>query len=136
MNDIFLGCPIGWKEFENSCYQHFGIGCGLWQSALDHCQRWSSHLASIHSSEEQIFIKDFVIRSNITSIFWIGGEKPHGDLPWRWEDQSEFDYTNWASGEPNGEDDNCISMNKAYDYQLGDGNCDSCADGLICKITF
>ena len=56
-----------------------------------------AHLASIHSAEEQHFL-----RSNSPyNDMWIGGTDEVQEGSWTWSDGSPWVYDKWESGEPN-----------------------------------
>ena len=61
------------------------------------------HLATITSEEEQESLITGL--SGFHGEFWLGGQQSdEGTTPensWAWETGEEWDYTNWAPGEPN-----------------------------------
>ncbi len=59
-------CPGGWQEFEGHCYW---VGHGTWEDAEKDCISKGGHLASIHSSAEQLFIGYITYLDEV----WIGG---------------------------------------------------------------
>jgi hypothetical protein len=124
---LFLGCESGWKEFENACYKLYTTAT-TWFYARDSCLDQESHLASVHSDDEQNFIK-----TQITSSYdlWIGGKMGIFDL--EWEDGSDLDYTHWHSGEPNYDGD-CVYMESSYSMEWCDYSCtDSYNKYYVCK---
>ncbi|EPB80718.1 lectin C-type domain protein [Ancylostoma ceylanicum] len=66
------------------------------------CQEHGAHLASIHSSDENRFVRDLAAnasRSHEALHTWIGFHKDcHGD--WKWSDETETDYLNWYTNQP------------------------------------
>merc|ERR1712126_290366 len=52
-------CPLGWSHFEGKCFQAV-VEKLDWISARDFCKSERGELASIHSSQENSFVKDLV----------------------------------------------------------------------------
>lgn len=84
-----------WKDAEAKC-------CALGSDGRD------SHLASIHSKEEQNFIYEvyrLAVRKDIKDawlpLLWIGLEVGNTQAKLSWTDDSCVNYLNWYPGEPN-----------------------------------
>ena len=60
--------------------------------------------------------------------YWIGGTQKDGK--WVWGDASPWNYANWAEGEPNSSNENCVELKK--DLSFNDVNCGS-QRRFICK---
>ena len=78
-----------------------------WHFAKDHCRDdYKSELASFHSAREAA--KAVVMLASSTynatddrlSKIWIGGYESY-DSVWWWTDETQWQFTNWAPGEPN-----------------------------------
>lgn len=125
------GCRNAWVEFENSCYKFFTSRVN-WFTARDACLGEDSHLASVHSSEEQAFLKDDLITWGYDGV-WIGGKM--GTFEYQWEDGSQFDFTDWYSSEPN-YDGECIYMyeSSSYYHRWFDNPCTT-TNCYVCKQT-
>ena len=61
---------------------------------------------------------------------WVGGARlKSGGTDWGWQDGTPFDYINWALGEPDNTNENCLCMmgqQSGYEGQIGqihDGSC-------------
>lgn len=78
-----------------------------WSAAKTHCASLGSLLASIHSREENDFV-----RTLIPSYAWLGANDIVLDGTWVWEDGVEWGgFISWYSGEPNGGDnEQCLQM--------------------------
>ncbi|XP_070249020.1 C-type lectin domain family 10 member A-like isoform X2 [Myotis yumanensis] len=89
-------CPIGWLEYEGSCYWFSRSGL-TWPQAEKSCQLQNAHLVVINSREEQRFIAQH------SSPFhtWIGLTESNGS--WKWVDGTDYgnSYKNWGVGQPN-----------------------------------
>jgi hypothetical protein len=58
-------------------------------------------LISIHSAEENKFAIDLANRDRpIRAAVWIGAKRNNSVDYFEWTDGQEFNYSNWASGEP------------------------------------
>jgi len=76
-----------------------------WTAAKQICQDRGGYLASIHSFEENQFVKSYIIQYvksayNSAYYVWIGATDEHIEGNWVWSDDSDWDYTNWAPREP------------------------------------
>ncbi|XP_014405288.1 PREDICTED: C-type lectin domain family 10 member A-like [Myotis brandtii] len=76
-------CPIGWLEYEGSCYWFSRSGL-TWPQAEKYCQLENAHLVVINSREEQRFIAQH------SSPFhtWIGLAESDGS--WKWVDGTDY----------------------------------------------
>lgn len=95
-------CEDGWAHFNltNSCFKKFSAVDWANQSTAEKfCIQQGSHLASIHSPEENQFVGKLTgigyRTANIASIFWIGAQKNDNSNNWYWTDGTTFDYHNW-----------------------------------------
>ncbi|EYC31236.1 hypothetical protein Y032_0004g2039 [Ancylostoma ceylanicum] len=102
------------------------------------CQEHGAHLASIHSSDENRFVRDLAAnasRSHEALHTWIGFHKDcHGD--WKWSDETETDYLNWYTNQPDNYNghatespENCVHI-----YTGGTWNDLKCK-GAACDVT-
>ena len=83
--------------FKGHYYQIVDMGLN-WNDAEAKCEQAGAHLATIASSSEQKFIEDLLIKQGQRNSYWIGGQKRGGKF--FWIDNTPFDYTNWAKGQP------------------------------------
>jgi len=95
-------CKEGWSKFQNSCYQ-FQETLTSWTEANYSCSQMNSHLATIQSDAENVWVSEMILTSHVFPLGWIGGYRDAGDttLTWKWVDGSEWTYSDWKSGEPN-----------------------------------
>ncbi|XP_015424152.1 PREDICTED: asialoglycoprotein receptor 2-like [Myotis davidii] len=89
-------CPIGWLEYEGSCYWFSRSGL-TWPQAEKYCQLQNAHLVVINSREEQRFIA----QHSSSFYTWIGLTESDGS--WKWVDGTDYgnSYKNWGVGQPN-----------------------------------
>ncbi|MBN2476641.1 MAG: PEP-CTERM sorting domain-containing protein [Pirellulales bacterium] len=118
-----LGCPVAaepilWSLDEGGndhCYEPIIVSGGItWNAANDAAIAAGGHLATITSAAEMDFVFSLVNsqaywnhpgpgHSNYGP--WLGGFQPAGSPEpegnWQWVTGELFDYTNWATDQPN-----------------------------------
>ena len=89
-------CSSSWIEFQGYCYRHFNnINSYLpdWTDADFYClNKERAHLASVHSLEEDTFLK-FLSQGE---DYWIGGNYLGANNLFFWSDGSPLDYENFS----------------------------------------
>ncbi|KAK3536072.1 hypothetical protein QTP70_026478 [Hemibagrus guttatus] len=101
------GCADDWVEFEGNCYTQFSDKKN-WTSAEQHCRELNSHLLSITSKKEQIFVN-----KHIWDYQWIGLTDQDHLNEFRWTDGNPLEYENWRLSRPNRDfnvAEGCIAM--------------------------
>ncbi|KAK0408258.1 hypothetical protein QR680_003858 [Steinernema hermaphroditum] len=108
-------CPHGWAHFNltNKCYKYTKQAWTFGGAELA-CVNQGSHLASIHTKEENDFVSEMSELDgpapNRTSI-WIGGYAPKKDNVFVWTDNSTWDFAWFGKDEPNLPGvENCIEL--------------------------
>ena len=102
---IISVCAPGWLLYtdsaNNSNCLNLRWGSWLsWNEANSECQSDSNHfgeLASVHDNGTNAFLG--WLADGYGNGFWLGGYKNEKGT-WSWTDKSNWDYQNWASGEP------------------------------------
>uniref|UniRef100_A0A8C8VJT3 C-type lectin domain-containing protein n=1 Tax=Pelusios castaneus TaxID=367368 RepID=A0A8C8VJT3_9SAUR len=98
-------CPTNWYQYRDSCYYPM-TATKSWEKAEADCMDLmrGTHLASVHSAEENNFIYYLMGMPNDyqnKKAYWLGGHhKSQGQSQgsWRWADNSEWDYENFGIG--------------------------------------
>jgi len=114
------GCQSGWAALGSMCYKSFNLEMD-WKDAERYCQNLGGHLPSIHSVEENNFLKKLS-----PHYLWLGGTDPGHKGVWRWTDGSPFSFTYWGRGEPNnlGGGEDCLTMMANFDrWNWNDHRC-------------
>ncbi|MCI6189283.1 MAG: GBS Bsp-like repeat-containing protein, partial [Clostridium sp.] len=70
-----------------------------WHEAKEICEQMGGHLMTITESWEQDIAKDF--SNKYGSNLYIGATDEEEEGNWKWVTGENFDYTQWAVGEPN-----------------------------------
>ena len=103
-------CKPGFTEYQGYCYRILGIQNGEekhdWFYAKDRCRDdFKSELASFHSSREAAKVTTMLAsiqydtQDDMLSRLWIGAHEA-GEGIWWWSDESRWEFSNWAPGEP------------------------------------
>ncbi|XP_060916099.1 lactose-binding lectin l-2-like [Labrus mixtus] len=118
------GCPLFWYNFNGRCYKYISTPT-TWADAELYCLSLSANLVSIHSLEEQNFVKSLIRNYDHTEEWtWIGLTDIHKEGKWMWSDGCQAKYFFWRTGEPNnahGED--CVHTNFDTEQKWNDLSC-------------
>ncbi|XP_028447190.1 galactose-specific lectin nattectin [Perca flavescens] len=126
-------CPHGWRHCGSRCFS-YNAGPKNWIDGEFFCISTGGNLASIHSAEEHEFIRHYIREVTGTDKnAWIGGHDGVKEGTFLWTDGSKFDFTSFATGEPNdfGAGEDCVVMN-FNGNNWNDGSCDNEA-AFICS---
>uniref|UniRef100_A0A8C9Z882 C-type lectin domain-containing protein n=1 Tax=Sander lucioperca TaxID=283035 RepID=A0A8C9Z882_SANLU len=67
--------------------------------AQNFCKSDGGNLASVHSEEEHVFLRDYIRKvTGENKKTWMGGFDSVQEGEWMWSDGSTFDYKHWGSG--------------------------------------
>jgi len=84
-------CERGWSQWDAFCYKHFWESRTWWEAeAL--CRQQDGHLCSIHSHAENRFVATLTL--GLSS--WIGYQDLDQDTHYKWSDNTQDDFSNWA----------------------------------------
>ncbi|XP_036420229.1 C-type mannose receptor 2-like [Colossoma macropomum] len=113
----------GWTSYGPCQFMFFAIE-KTWEEAESTCEEYGAHLASVHSENEDSFIKRLIYnQAGSDRPSWLGGYNSHM-VPqrWYWTDESAFDFSPWTQGQPDGSG-HCLQTN--YKGGWDDLNCNS-----------
>lgn len=98
-------CEPDWNKFGQSCYKlldNNGHHYTTRDACNDDCEKAGGTLTSIHSQKENDFLTN-LIRPNEKMYTWIGADAVlDATNTFVWMDGTEWDYTNWLEGDPEG----------------------------------
>ena len=88
----------------NSCYTLVKHEYDFFEAETNCRENFNGHLLAINSREEDDFIRARLLDEHMLYCWWwIGLTKAEGD--WKWTTGENISYSNWASGEPSGEEE-------------------------------
>ncbi|XP_030259771.1 lactose-binding lectin l-2-like [Sparus aurata] len=119
------GCPMFWYNFNGRCYKYVATHL-TWADAELQCLSQGANLVSIHSPEENDFVK-FLIQNfdSAQGHTWIGLSDIHKEGRWMWSDGSVVDFVFWNGGEPNngGGNEDCGHIHSGNTLRWNDFPC-------------
>ena len=85
-----------------------------WYAAKRFSEKMGGHLATVSNADEESVLESFLNDHRL----WIGATDEGTEGRWRWITGEDFDYSNWAGGEPNnasGNDEGCENYAQIYE---------------------
>lgn len=93
-------CPSYWTAYNGKCYRLFEDKYE-WGTAENVCvNQQGGHLVSVVDLAEHNFLKYLVFGH--TDLIWLGGNDIAAEGQWQWTDGTEYKFSAWNSGEPDG----------------------------------
>ncbi|KAI4874796.1 hypothetical protein NFI96_028570, partial [Prochilodus magdalenae] len=95
-----------------------------WTEAQSYCREKFTDLATIESQQEMDAL--IAVLNGTGEHSWIGLRQtvPPNSRNWTWSDGSNFSYTYWTTGDPNGGvGDNCVQLLNGPEYRWNDAGC-------------
>ena len=103
---IFLVRGQSLTQYNGHAYKLYNIAA-TYDSAKATCDNSDGYLVEITSTGENNFIKGLANGIRV----WLGATDQEQEGSWKWSRGSSVSYFNWATGEPNGgEDEDCITQ--------------------------
>ncbi|XP_030003825.1 lactose-binding lectin l-2-like [Sphaeramia orbicularis] len=118
-------CSGSWFSFNNRCYKYVASQM-TWADAELHCVSQTANLVSIHSQEENAFVRTLIKSFDpAQGRAWVGLTDAHKEGSWMWSDGSSADFSVWHRGEPsnNGGKEHCVHLNFGQDKSWNDVPC-------------
>jgi hypothetical protein len=91
---------MSYEGFFNNSYYYVSNQETSWYNADSISSSLGGHLVSINSQDENNLVQSFLNSENA----WIGLNDTLMEGNWVWSSGEQFDYNNWADGEPNNDD--------------------------------
>lgn len=112
--------PIDAVSFNGHYYYVYELDTvTTWEEAKQYCEEQGGYLAAITSAEENDFVYSCMKNSFGYESAYFGFTDREEEGTWVWENGEVSTYTNWHSGEPNGE--NPKEDFAMYYYKYSDG---------------
>ncbi|KAL3871516.1 hypothetical protein ACJMK2_039510 [Sinanodonta woodiana] len=129
-------CPNSWTPYRGFCFFAFGdiSQRKTWFEARDFCRSLHGDLPSLHSTQDDVFLSQTLLRAYSQKYFWLGLNDIDNEAGYIWSDRTPTDYTNWNQGEPNNANDqeDCTEYSM-YTKTWNDNSC-YLARYFICQI--
>uniref|UniRef100_A0A3P9BIQ1 C-type lectin domain-containing protein n=1 Tax=Maylandia zebra TaxID=106582 RepID=A0A3P9BIQ1_9CICH len=106
-------CPPFWYSFNGRCYKYVATHMS-WADAELYCVSQRANLVSIHSREEEEFVKSLIKNFDHAERWtWIGLSDIHKEGRWMWSDGCAVSFVYWDTSEPNnsGTKEHCVHTN-------------------------
>ena len=99
-------------------YLYFDSDVNSYEKALEFCKKKGGYLATLTSKKENDFVFSYMKKCGYDSAYFgLSDAKVEGF--WKWCNGEKVSYTNWHSGEPNGE--NSREDYAMFYYKYNDG---------------
>uniref|UniRef100_A0A3B3ZHX0 C-type lectin domain-containing protein n=1 Tax=Periophthalmus magnuspinnatus TaxID=409849 RepID=A0A3B3ZHX0_9GOBI len=119
------GCPMFWYSYNGHCYKYVATHTN-WADAELQCVSQGANLVSIHSVEENNFVKNLIKNfDHKQGETWIGLSDIHKEQYWMWSDGWPLRFQLWNSGEPNNVagNEHCVVINWSAEKNWNDFRC-------------
>ncbi|XP_075962469.1 galactose-specific lectin nattectin-like [Anarhichas minor] len=126
-------CPMFWYSFNNRCYKYVATDM-TWADAEFYCVSEGANLVSIHSLEEQNFVKSLIKNFDpVEGVTWYGLSDIHKEGTWMWSDGSAVNFVYWSNGQPDHIKgyEHCVQTNYPGALKWNDDQC-SCTFPFVC----
>ncbi|XP_042362787.1 lactose-binding lectin l-2-like [Plectropomus leopardus] len=118
-------CPMFWYSFNGRCYKYIASHFA-WADAELHCVSEGANLVSIHSLDEENFVKSLIKNFDPAEGYtWIGLSDIHKEGTWMWSDGSAVNFTLWDERQPDNyrEYEHCVHSNYFLNLKWNDDHC-------------
>nr|XP_022293575.1 perlucin-like isoform X3 [Crassostrea virginica]XP_022294207.1 perlucin-like isoform X1 [Crassostrea virginica] len=142
---LLIGLTLGQSDTSNACppyWVHHGLNCyGVithlladWMEAVTFCRDINAEIVEIETKEENLFLKNFLVRNHTNVDIWIGGTDAFEEGHWLWiNSQRPVTFTDWAPLEPyQGKGFECMTLTGRQGFRWNDDDC-SHKLGFICR---
>lgn len=118
---------IDWKQSGHYCFKYFSVKLNYLNAQI-YCAnvKRGTQLASIHSAAQNQMILELIGYKGTKKVrTWIGGKRSGYRKPFRWNDGTPWNYSNWKRGEPNlmFRNEDCLEMNYKNAGKWNDVRC-------------
>ena len=115
--------PQDATEFNGHLYYVYNLDTvSTWNEAKQYCENQGGYLATITSPEENEFVYSYLKNNFGYESAYFGFTDQDEEGIWVWDNGEVSSYTNWHSGEPNGENPNEDFAMFYYKYSDGTWN--------------
>ncbi|XP_043981220.1 ladderlectin-like [Gambusia affinis] len=118
-------CSPGWAWCDGRCFLYVKKKM-TWAKAERFCLSLDGHLASLTSTNDYNFIREYIYNTTKQHTeTWVGGHDSVEHDYWMWSDGSRFVFHNWGLSEPNnfGGNEKCMNINVEGNDHVNDDTC-------------
>jgi len=133
-------CLPGWIAAPGGCYSFILYKQFNWIEAQHACHGVGGFLAEPKSQEAAQFLSDYAQMELATfglKSWWIGLSDQDHENQWMWEESGErVSYSNWATGYPTEDNQNCAVMDVDVDaeFRWSTSDCENSTADVICQM--
>ncbi|KAG7241342.1 hypothetical protein INR49_025727, partial [Caranx melampygus] len=131
-----LSCPPGWYKYHGRYYKYIPAR-QTWADAELHCVSEGGNLVSIHSEDEDSFVRSFIKYFDPAQGYtWIGLSDTQKEGSWMWSDGSAAKFFSWCAGQPDnyGSNEDCVQTNGGTNLKWNDIECSN-TYASVCRDT-
>uniref|UniRef100_I3J0W6 C-type lectin domain-containing protein n=1 Tax=Oreochromis niloticus TaxID=8128 RepID=I3J0W6_ORENI len=128
-------CPMFWYSFNGRCYKYVATHMS-WADAELYCVSQRANLVSIHSEEEEEFVKSLIKNfDHAEGWTWIGLSDIHKEGRWMWSDGCAVSFAYWHVGQPDngGKNQHCVHTNTTDTKKWTDCPCSAILSS-VCAV--
>ena len=123
LEDKQTDIPSDAVKFNGHSYYVYNLDTvRTWNEAKQYCENLGGYLATITTPEENEFVYSYLKMNFGYERAYFGFTDQDEEGVWLWDNGEESSYTNWHSGEPNGENSNEDFAMFYYKYSDGTWN--------------
>ncbi len=129
-------CGNDWVQYKQRCVKYFNQKVKF-QEAEKICESNNVALISIHSAEENEFIRNYIEEQPSLTRVWIGLKRSPDSHNFVWVDKSLVDYVNWLYRQPDNAEGLELYIEMWIDGTWNDRNDDNITFvcGSNCKLS-
>uniref|UniRef100_H2LFZ0 C-type lectin domain-containing protein n=2 Tax=Oryzias latipes TaxID=8090 RepID=H2LFZ0_ORYLA len=126
-------CPMFWYSYGDRCYKYVATPM-TWGNAELHCVSQNANLVSVHSVEEEAFVKMLIQNFDPAEApTWIGLSDAQEEGGWLWSDGTKVDFQAWDLAQPDNQKiENCGHTNHGINKKWNDYPCTH-TYSFVCK---
>lgn len=116
-------CSAFWYSFKGRCFKYFATKM-TWADAELYCVSKGANLVSVHSHEEQNFVRQLIKSADPHEGYtWIGLTDIQRMGKWMWSDGSAVDFVLWNIANQSNYEKHCIFSNYDAVFQWDSSQC-------------
>ena len=122
-------------SYNGHYYKIYDINPASYEVAIEYCENLGGHLATIANDDENEILYSYMISCGFLNAYF-GYTDRLVEGEWKWITDEEISYTNWHSGEPNGQntkEDYAMFYSRYNNSEWNDGDFEYGKVVFICE---